>query len=807
MSFKRKKSLDSETEPLESSQTKLLSCQRCRARKVKCNFQHPCSSCIKAETECIRTINDMRKKRPPVNYVTSLEKKIRRITGFLNKFKNAETVQDKSDLLAKINLEELLSKDLEDLEEPNKDSEDSRRYHQDPRHKDSEDSEDRAVYGPTSVYDGNLITKNAKLSNRVQEAFINQLNKDEDILHCIKLFFTWQYPDHNMFIFREAFLIDFFDPKPNSLYCSKILILSICALGSKMSDDDRIYKRSIQFYQEAKTLLLNQLSSSSITSLQSFLLLAFFDICNGYNSSGWMLSGNAMRMGFDLGFQLNPQVWFVKSKEDLNPLDVSIRSRIYWGSYVADHFISLLLGRPSLLKMSDATIPETGDLPDLESIDEYTYVGFAKSQNKIAGHDLKSLKEQSYISNPLKNIINLINISDNILDDIFTKSDVENEQSNHEDLDLISRLEKSYEYNAQIMDWKKNLPQDLRWDKASLKNTAENPTLSCIRYYYYVLILCLNRPFVGIDTKIQAKNHDPSLSPLNICLNAIEDLYEAVHKFQSVHGFRRVSIFMVYCSILSISVILLTNTSKQLIDEKRDRLQFFMDVLKGSSKTWKLAEKSYNLINIKLKTYEDPNFDELVSVGDIPVKSEDNHSNISGNLYQPITTNLRNENFDNFDSIYTSHNLPRDIDINVPIVGANNHLKQIPNSSDTDNSNNNYTNVHTNHTQSNDGNIPLSTSAQHTSSQSTSTQPTSTHSSNHLSSEFHISHIPSHPHNPAHIANPTASFNKSIVESNTELLFDKNLDFLGGPPVLMTSDLFNEDWEALFPDYMFNPKN
>ena len=121
------------------------------------------------------------------------------------------------------------------------------------------------------------------------------------------------------------------------LYCSKTLILSICSLGAKMSTEETIYNRSKEFYQELKYLLLNSLHQPSITSLQSFMLLAFYDICNGQNSSGWMLSGCAMRMGYDLGFQLNPELWFVKSKgenntiNNLSKLDVEIRSRIYWG--------------------------------------------------------------------------------------------------------------------------------------------------------------------------------------------------------------------------------------------------------------------------------------------------------------------------------------------------------------------------------------------------------------------------------------------------------------------------------------------
>ena len=52
---------------------------------------------------------------------------------------------------------------------------------------------------------------------------------------------------------------------------------------------------------------------------------------------------------------------------------------------MADHFISLLLGRPSILKISDASIPVTSDLPDLEWIDDFTYNGYIKRRNYTNG--------------------------------------------------------------------------------------------------------------------------------------------------------------------------------------------------------------------------------------------------------------------------------------------------------------------------------------------------------------------------------------------------------------------------------------
>lgn len=721
MSYKKRRADD--LEGGFKHKPKVLSCQRCRARKVKCNYENPCSSCKRAGVECIQTVHDMRKVRPPLNYVSTLENKIDSIMDFLEAFKSLRSPEAKQALLDKTDLSKWSTNSVPTSPAPSSTLPSISTHHED---------DDRAVYGPTSVYDDTLV-KNSKLLKRVEESSIRAINQDPDILECLKLFFTWQYPDHNMFIFREAFLIDFFNPKSNSLYCSKILILSICSLGSIMSEDDRIYTKSIDYYREAKNMLLSQLNKPSITSMQSYLLLAFYDICNGFNSSGWMLSGNAIRMGYDLGFQLNPEVWFVKSKEDLSPLDVAIRSRIYWGSYTADHFISLLLGRPSLLKVSDASIAETNDLPDLEWIDEFTYSGLLKKLNK------EDRKDVSYISNPLKNIIKLINISDNMLNDIFTKSDVDN----NDDVDFKSRLAKLYEYNSQIRNWKANLPADLQWNRDTLKKSADDPTLTCIRYYYYILILCLNRPFLGL-LKNKHKGLD-SINPMTICSEVIEDLYEAIKQFNQVHGLRRVSIFMVYCSILSISIILLTNTSRELINQMKEKLQFFMNVLHGCSKTWKLAEKSYKLIKVKLQARKD----ELEEFDSAQAPQQET---IKAPRVNPKPIHLERPGLKRVPSI---------LDIMNPVQPP------LPHRNESTHVAWNYRPPPQIHNDRTNTNVTLPP-----------------------------------------ITSPVGGYNvQNVWETNTDILLGEDLDFLGGPPVLMTSDLFNEDWEALFPDYVFNAKN
>ncbi|WPK26142.1 hypothetical protein PUMCH_003489 [Australozyma saopauloensis] len=708
-----------------------LSCQRCRIRKVKCNFAHPCLSCVKLGVECIQIPNDMRKKRPRANYVLTLEKQIDTVQKFFSNLQKLESVEDRNKYLdanmAAVGQE--LGLGSESAQQPAKvkplalpklvsGTPGASSVSSEPA-----TNKNRPIYGPTNVYDNYELDLRLRTTAQRREArdinTLRALNCNPDILHCLKLFFSWQYPDNSMFVFREAFLLEFFHPKPNSLYCLPVLVLSVCALGARMSDVDSIYFKSISYYNEARSCLLSSFEHPSITSVQSFLLLAFYDICNGHNSTGWMLLGNAIRMGFDLGFQLSPEVWFLKNAGTLKAIDRAIRSRIYWGCFMADHFISLVLGRPSLLKLLDASIPETEDLPELDGIDEYKYIPDTDTN----------------ISDPLKNIINLINISDNMLNDVFTKSESdagELHDTLHDDYDLESRLSKLFQYNNEIQKWRDNLPLDLKWNQEILKVTADNPTLSGVRYYYYILLLCLNRPFVGLTKEFKDHNH---LSSAYICSQVIDDLYIAINRFQDTHGLRRASIFIVYCSILSISVILLTVTTEDIGEKKKTMIKYFMSVLAGCSKTWGLAEKSYRMIRSKLdlEFAGGPDFQVATEAG-----KKSKLKKARKLMPPPPPAEIKLEHIE----VTSSENLGSNM---TPLLPQ----QETPSA------------------------IPLGAES--------------------------VSFLEKSP-------NEEGIPNASDDSNQCDYFEENSGEFFGGPPVLMTSDLFNEDWEALFPDSIFSQR-
>lgn len=547
---------------------KSLSCQRCRSRKSKCDTGLPCKPCSREGVECVRVTNDKRKERYKADYTEKLQDRVDALEKILSSVRQALDGANVPVGLTFSSPTEISTGDEQKLS--------MRGMSQHRDHEETRDGQNVSIFGPTSVFDHSLVDVTR---NNVEEIY--RLKRDPHVMKCVKLFFKWQYPDLYSFVVREAFLLEFMNPVDHPVYCSTELVLAICALGSRM--DKELSKNSLQYYSEAKNLVLQRMDKAEISTMQAFLLLALYDISNGNNTSGWMLSGCGMRMGFDLGFQLDPKIWFMKLSGTLSELSKGIRSRVYWGCYFADHFISLMLGRPSILKLADLTIPETQRLPDLDWIAEFTYLSPGADPN-----DKSTIID---VSAPLKQLVNLLNLCLDILNDVFTKD-------GGDTFDLSERAKKVQHYNELITQWRHNLPQELQWSRESLRQYGDNPTKMFIRYFYYIFLLCLNRPFLEAASSAKLNMETPSIA---ICAEVVDDIVVGVSRFQAVHGLERLSILIVYCCILSISVLLISNINKGVDEESRLRLEFFLTALHQCSNTWQLAQKAMGLVQSQLE--------------------------------------------------------------------------------------------------------------------------------------------------------------------------------------------------------------
>lgn len=170
---------------------------------------------------------------------------------------------------------------------------------------------------------------------------------------CLPLFFLYQYPQL-MFVYREAFLADYFENTYGGKYWSYALVFATCALGAPHSPDMNIRNKAGIMAKCAKEIIITyELSFPTPVTIQALLCLAFHEIGQGNTSQGWLFagkgdhytllskvtlrtSGMAFRMGQDIGFHRDPTNWVSQDQSITTAQDVEIRRRIYWGCYVVD---------------------------------------------------------------------------------------------------------------------------------------------------------------------------------------------------------------------------------------------------------------------------------------------------------------------------------------------------------------------------------------------------------------------------------------------------------------------------------------
>ena len=175
------------------------------------------------------------------------------------------------------------------------------------------------------------------------------------------------------------------------------LIYSIAAVGSRLSLS--LQHLSEKYYEKSKSMLLklvfNEKRIAKVTTIQALLCLAFYELGKGNNQQACHFSGLAIRVDYDLGFQLDSKGWYT---DDINAQlinsELEIRSKIYRDCYLADHFICLMLGRTATLSVSNSTIPVLDELLEIEGTEEFRFTG----------------KHALQISLPLKNLVVLSRI-------------------------------------------------------------------------------------------------------------------------------------------------------------------------------------------------------------------------------------------------------------------------------------------------------------------------------------------------------------------------------------------------------------
>lgn len=594
------------------------SCINCKHRKVRCDLKTPCSICLRRKDTCVYPATDNRTVRRSVNSIKRLESRLAQLEDTLLQIRNIPSVD--------IEIIKILDKTAVAGNANDKDNfYDSRVNQFNILTIPENDNSGSAILGPISVYkkyDSSEGTPKMQLAlkDSTTEAFHDNMFEedgitfykfvpctkalfDEDLYDSIGSFFKWQYQSNYLFIHRESFLYHFLLLDFDNDFVSEELIYSIAAVGARFSSNHRLRIQADSYYNHArKSIFISpdtleiDFSKATLTKLQSLLCLAFFDISKGSLTTGWILSGIAFRIGSNIGFERDPSEWIYGQRTSLNirpgyPFDLkAVQRRIYWGTYIADHFISMIFGRYPSLKRMESSIMPSSDLYNLPEITNFLY------------YDVRL--ETHYTCDiliTLQTLVKLARISESMILDVFSSITNTKAGTPQRDMAIKERLEKLEMYNDLLDKWTLELPETLNLDEESLLNSGHNYLFLSIRSSYFLTRLSLNRPFVQYTDNVA-----PNKS-VEVCEVVLIDLFLVLKSMDDVSSSQQFepTLPMVYSLVLGTSIITLKMSfGYDSIGkfEIRNILDLFLKYLEISSGSVEIAKTA---ISVAHTTTED----------------------------------------------------------------------------------------------------------------------------------------------------------------------------------------------------------
>ncbi|KAH7171429.1 fungal-specific transcription factor domain-containing protein [Dactylonectria macrodidyma] len=227
-------------------------------------------------------------------------------------------------------------------------------------------------YGPTSNF--NLVQMPAPDNLTVHRTVRNDGQEYLDCLgvgkavpleletHLTNLYFTWQDPAFHV-VNREMFetaKITWTDNQEDTPYYSEALLNAICSLGAAFESRHHptfvTFPKSLSdfFADRAKALLEIELDCPCVATVQAMVVLSSHDIGCKRDARGWLYSGMAMRLAFDLALHCDLTQYV--AKKALTQAEADLRRDVFWGAYTIDHMWSFYLGRPFRINMEDVTV-------------------------------------------------------------------------------------------------------------------------------------------------------------------------------------------------------------------------------------------------------------------------------------------------------------------------------------------------------------------------------------------------------------------------------------------------------------------
>ncbi|OAL67820.1 hypothetical protein A7C99_0951 [Trichophyton rubrum] len=418
------------------------------------------------------------------------------------------------------------------------------------------------TFGPSSALQGPtkpVISKESPVTEHVRNQLIAnailQRQREHDIrcwqeiygvpvelaIHLLDL--HWNRQHHSFLLtYRPAVMRDLIQNGP---YCSEFLMNAIFACSCKYSQRIEVRDNPVdpetaggRFFARCDQILADQslLNSSSIATLVGLLLLGSTYNALGQTSKGWLYTGYALRMVYDLGLHLDYKA------TTANAEDIEIRRRVFWGAFICDKLQSLYLGRPMAIHIRDTHVSRNF-MDTMEEKELWTpYVDPRLPSDSLPAmpgtptpiHSVTTFQQLCLLSKIMTKIINRFYV---------VGATAANARASLQSIDDA------------LISWKDNLPSDLNfepWSDNPLTAQARPaPNVMILNALYYSLVILLHRPFIADG---HLRSAVAPASSWKRCTSAAKNITSIVLAYKSAYTLRGAAYLLSYAVYVACTI-------------------------------------------------------------------------------------------------------------------------------------------------------------------------------------------------------------------------------------------------------------
>lgn len=331
--------------------------------------------------------------------------------------------------------------------------------------------------------------------------------------------------------------------------CSDFLMYAIFAWTSKSSDrldirdaEDDASTAGLRFFRRCDDLLAEKrlLIFPTISTVSGLLLLGSTYNAKGDPSKGWLYTGYALRMVYDLGLHIDPR------QGDFTAEDAELRRRTFWAAFICDKLQSLYLGRPMSIDLRDAHVSRVfHDTFEEFELDE----AYSVSSHPEPLHSVSTFQQFCLLARIMTKIIKRFYV-----------------------VGASSRSAKaalqSISHSLHI--WRTSLPPALLFEPDepfTAQSRRPPPNIMTMNATYHALHILLNRPFIADGHLRVTTAPKESWRRCTIAARSITNIVQAYNAAYSLHSAPYLLSYTLYVA----STIHVRNTAMADSSKSQDR--------------------------------------------------------------------------------------------------------------------------------------------------------------------------------------------------------------------------------------------